>query len=43
MTQGGFKTVFSANLRKRRLDGTIVYHDNRFINFILKKFYERGR
>jgi hypothetical protein len=34
--QYGVQTKFKARLRKKKADGTIVYHDNRFLNFIYK-------
>ena len=41
--QLGIKTVFNARLKKKRTDGTIVYHENKILNFILKKLNERER
>jgi hypothetical protein len=32
---------FKATLRKKCADGTIVYHENKIINFILKIIDER--
>jgi hypothetical protein len=37
----GIKTIFSANLRKKRADGSIVYHDNAFLNWVIKMFAKR--
>ena len=41
--QLGVRTVFKARLKKKRADGTIVYHDNKIINFIIKKLNGRKR
>jgi hypothetical protein len=41
MTNYGLQTKFKARLKKKKADGTIIYHDNKILNFIFKKIDEK--